>query len=459
MSNTVRKTIVVFNPLSGHGHLDSWNALFVSIFLKAEWNVVAITRNVSGLLDGLARNGGHNLDLLKTCQYPSLSSGSLPIIKSLNLLEQLRIKGNLSGLSEEIVNLGSSFNQYPNQLFLRLKILALCSLHFTKFYIFRNLKNWFLSPVSDRDLLQELFAVEDILKNAQIDPDLIFHMYLDVINFDDEFEHAREKKLIQKWAGIRFAPKKTDWKYYESRPELVGVCFLDPSQSEYFSSKVDRIKFSTLPDITDTSLPVTKSNLAKIILAQANGRKILFLGGMIGGQKNIQKWHQLISKADPQKYFFLQVGAIHTQSMNMRDLLSFYRMICSTYDNFLVIPRYLESEIDFNELISISDILFAVYRNFYDSSNMLAKAAIFNKPILVSSRYLMGKRVREYGIGAVSDEEDVNQMMKAIECMPSPEDLSKNFERYRNDFSIKTLSESLNEFVEAVTFRINNHAH
>lgn len=459
MSNTVRKTIVVFNPLSGHGHLDSWNALFVSIFLKAEWNVVAITRNVSGLLDGLGRNGGHNLDLLKTCQYPSLSPGVLPIAKSLNLFQKLMMKGNLSGLSEEIVNLGSSFNQYPNQLFLRLKILALCSLHFIKFYIFRNLKNWFLNPGSSRDSLQELFAVEGILKDAQIDPDLIFHMYLDVVNFNDDFEPARETKLIQKWAGIRFAPKKNDWKYYESHPELVGVCFLDSSQSEYFSSKVERIKFSTLPDITDTSLPVTQSNLAKRILAQANGRKILFLGGMIGGQKNIQKWNQLISKADPQKYFFLQVGAIHTQSMNMRDYLSFYRMMFSKSENLMAIPRYLESEADFNELISISNILFAVYRNFDNSSNMLAKAAVFNKPILVSSRYLMGKRVQEYGIGAVSDERDVNQMIKAIECMPSSEDLSKNFERYRNDFSIKTLSESLNKFVEAVTFRINNHAH
>jgi len=109
---------------------------------------------------------------------------------------------------------------------------------------------------------------------------------------------------------------------------------------------------------------------------------------MLGGQKNIRKWYQLITKADPNKYFFLQVGAIHTQSMNVRDLLSFYRMMCSEHANLMVIPHYLESEADFNELISISNILFAVYRNFHDSSNMLAKAAVFNKPILVSNQYL-----------------------------------------------------------------------
>jgi glycosyltransferase involved in cell wall biosynthesis len=123
----------------------------------------------------------------------------------------------------------------------------------------------------------------------------------------------------------------------------------------------------------------------------------------------------------------------------------------------MVMPFYLESEAEFNELISISDSLFAVYRNFSDSSNMLAKAAAFSKPILVSNQYLMGRRVIEYGIGIASDEEDANQMMQAIENMPSSKDLTKNFERYRQDFSISTLSEALYEFVNRVTFRaINN---
>lgn len=458
MSNTVRQTIVVFNPISGHGHLDSWNALFVSIFLKAGWGVVAITRDVNALHDRLGIDQSLNLGLLTTYQYSTSDSGTLPTVKSSNLLQQLRIKGNLSGLSEKIANLGSTLNQCPNQINLRLKIVAFCSLHFIKFYIFRKVKNWFRSPVRTRDSLQDLFAVEGILKGAQIDPDLIFHMYLDAVNFDDEFEHARENHLVQKWAGIRFAPKKSDQKYYASHPELTGVCFLDPAQSEYFSSKPGHIHFSTLPDITDISLPVTQSNLAKTILSQANGRKIIFLGGMIGGQKNIQKWYELIAKSDPKKYFFLQVGAIHTQSMNLRDLLSFYRMTFSEHINFMVIPRYLESEADFNELISISDILFAVYRNFYDSSNMLAKAAVFNKPILVSNQYLMGKRVREYGIGAASDEDDANQMMQAIENMPSSEDLAQNFKRYRQDFSIETLSEALYRFVGTASSRALNNA-
>jgi glycosyltransferase involved in cell wall biosynthesis len=457
LSNTARQTIVVFNPISGHGHLDSWNALFVSVFLKAGWNVFAITKDINALLDRLGEDKSHNSGMLTTHQFPSLDQGSLPTVKNSNLIQQLRIKGNLSGLSKKIVDLGSTLNQRPSQLIPPLKILVLCSLHFTKFYLFRKVKNWFLRPARARDSLQDLFAVEDILKSAQIEPDLIFHMYLDAVDFDNESELFREAKLIKKWAGVRFAPKRTDRKFYASHPELVGICFLDPAQSQYFSSKIGHIHFSTLPDITDTTLPLTQSNLAKTILSQANGRKIIFLGGMIGGQKNIRKWYQLIAKADPNKYFFLQVGAIHTQSMNMLDLLSFYRMMCSEHANLMVMPFYLESEAEFNELISISDSLFAVYRNFSDSSNMLAKAAAFSKPILVSNQYLMGRRVIEYGIGIASDEEDANQMMQAIENMPSSKDLTKNFERYRQDFSISTLSEALYEFVNRVTFRaINN---
>jgi hypothetical protein len=70
----------------------------------------------------------------------------------------------------------------------------------------------------------------------------------------------------------------------------------------------------------------------------------------------------------------------------------------------------------------------------------------------------MGKRVQEYGIGAVSDEEDVNQMIWGIENMPSSEHLAKNFERYRQDFSAKALSKTLYQFVETVSSRALNNA-
>ena len=37
--NSGRPCILVYNPLAGHGHLDSWNALFVSLLLAGGYRV------------------------------------------------------------------------------------------------------------------------------------------------------------------------------------------------------------------------------------------------------------------------------------------------------------------------------------------------------------------------------------------------------------------------------------
>src|SRR5262245_51813242 len=47
--------ILLYNPISGHGHLDSWNFLFVSILLRSGYRVLALTPDRDALqraLDG-----------------------------------------------------------------------------------------------------------------------------------------------------------------------------------------------------------------------------------------------------------------------------------------------------------------------------------------------------------------------------------------------------------------------
>jgi len=56
MSQSV-PTILIYNPISGHGHLDSWNALFVSLLLKAKWRVIAATPDKADLIARLEIKG------------------------------------------------------------------------------------------------------------------------------------------------------------------------------------------------------------------------------------------------------------------------------------------------------------------------------------------------------------------------------------------------------------------
>lgn len=443
------RTIVVFNPISGHGHLDSWNALFVKVFLKCGWKVFAITRDIDILLDRLSANNDLDLSKLVAFQYGTKIEVT-PNLRSSDSLRRFLFANTFRGLTEKIVNLSSRLNSGISDWGTKLNILILCLLHFFRFFLYRKIKSLISGTRNASDSLWQLIEVENFLIHNHVNPDLIFHMYLDSINFDLNTKRLDLAKPEKKWAGIRFAPRESDLGFYSLHPELSGVCFLDPSLSEFFSSRNKQVHFTSIPDITDGILPSERSNLVNQILSRANGRKIIFLGGMIGGQKNVQRWYELIRVADSSKYFFLQAGNIHTQSMNLLDLFTFYSAMCSGFENLMVIPHYMEREVDFNEMLSISDVIFAVYRNFYDSSNMLAKASVFGKPILVSDRYLMGRLVTLYGIGAVCNEQDSALMLKAIEGMAAPSALKGNFLRFQNDFNADKLSIELQEFVEKI---------
>lgn len=438
----------MFNPISGYGHLDSWNKYLINIFLDSGWSVCAITPDVNGLLKGLRE--GIDSSLLKTYQYEydpkkrgrhepeKLNQGKPQKQSSLNLIQK-------------IVNASDQSRFYKNKYGAHLKILIYCSLHFFKSYLIGNAKKYIKGIAIDNNSRNDFVEVENIINFLGIEPDLIFHTYLDNVNFSAVNALDYSMAPRKKWAGLRFSPSESDNVFYSVNSKVAGVLFLDEGWKKYFDERVRNMIFGTLPDITSNSLPLIQSSCAAEVLNKANGRKIIFLGGMIGWQKNIQKWFEVIKLSDPKKYFFLQVGEIATGKMSSRDLLEFYSAMYASVENLIIIPKFLEDESAFNELISVSDILFAVYRNFHDSSNMLTKASEFSKPIIVSNRYLMGKRIREYGIGVCVDEDDSKEIAAAIGSLPDASEFTKNFERYKCDFSMFKFKKTLTTFVESIS--------
>ena len=57
------------------------------------------------------------------------------------------------------------------------------------------------------------------------------------------------------------------------------------------------------------------------------------------------------------------------------------------------------------------------YVNFPHISNMLSKAAIFEKPIVVSEGHLIAARVREYRLGEVVPQGDDQAVLRAIRAI------------------------------------------
>jgi UDP:flavonoid glycosyltransferase YjiC (YdhE family) len=99
--------------------------------------------------------------------------------------------------------------------------------------------------------------------------------------------------------------------------------------------------------------------------------------------------------------------------------------------------------------------LFAGYRDFPNSSNALTKAAVFERPIVVSDGYLMAERVRMFGLGEVIPEGNAEALVAALRRMLAlgyGDELRgrARWKDYREAHSMVRLKKAMEELLAAV---------
>jgi glycosyltransferase involved in cell wall biosynthesis len=227
-----------------------------------------------------------------------------------------------------------------------------------------------------------------------------------------------------------------------------GTCLLEDALLVGYQARWPDKQFAYLPDVTETGLPAQPTALATEIKKLAAGRKIVFMGGSIGKQKNIARWLELIQQADSTNWYFVQCGRINKNNLTGEDASAFAVVQSSPPNNLYMHTDYIADELVFNEIISVADFIFAVYKDFFRSSNMLSKAAYFEKPILVANQCLMGDRVKRYGIGLAVPADDTQAIHQGLTALVELPNLSANFSVYRQDFNQDILQKRLICFVE-----------
>jgi hypothetical protein len=237
------------------------------------------------------------------------------------------------------------------------------------------------------------------------------------------------------WFGLCITPSPLPTAGYYSVPSYRGTCFLDEAVCAAYQQQMPERVFEYLPDIADTNLPGQVTPLAKQILERAANRKIVFMGGSIGKQKNLARWFELIALANPKDWFFVQIGRLNHNNLLPEDQQALASIVKHPPENLWIQPEYLADERQFNEIIALSSVIFAVYRDFARSSNMLSKAAYFEKPVLVAAGQLMGKRVEHYQIGLAVDQDSAPSMYQGLLALDSIENIKDNFGLYRQDFN------------------------
>ena len=415
--NSSAPLILLYNPISGHGHLDSWNALFVGFLLEAGWRVASLSMAADDLRERLARQ--------RLADHPNLRI--LEWRAPQRSLYQ-RIRSKLFRISRQLITDATTNEVDAAKL--------------------KNLEASYLQP---HEFAQR---VADATLQLGCKPSFVFNMYMDLYR-DDQLGWRPFAEIHQiPWAGIRFVPSSVPpSEAYYRLSSLKGMCFLDEHVRQDYVENLPEKVFEYLPDVTDTNLPVTQSSFARDITRRAAGRKIVFMGGTIGDKKNLRQWYRLSGLVNPVEWFFVQIGEVREQSLGPHDLSAYRQALLEPPANLFLHAQYLPDERTYNEVIALSDIVFAVYRKFSISSNMPGKAAAFENPILVAEGYLMGGRVNKYQIGLTVPEDDAAQMLQAVTVLAQPLAarsiaLPEHFAAYRQDFSHDALKSKFFNFLD-----------
>lgn len=251
------------------------------------------------------------------------------------------------------------------------------------------------------------------------------------------FPYAWSGLLVQSAlpAFKRFVP---DVRPYLGSPLCRGIGVLNEYSADALRPFQPRI--CVLPDFADLSQPDAHYPLSAELRRRAEGRKVVSLLGSIGERKGIRLLLDVMALLPADEYFFLVAG----KSWLAGGLLQAVQDAARTRGNCLFSLEHIPDEACFNALVAASDVLFAVYRHFAGSSNLLTKAAAFSRPVVVARGECMGKRVERYGIGLSVPETDAEACRQAIVTLcrdgaPRPD----GFRAYAEAHSVEHLGRKL----------------
>jgi hypothetical protein len=435
------KSIVIYNPLSNIGHFDSWCSLFVKNLLENGWALIVITRNAAKVLSDL--DHAHITDkskLLVIDQGTDLRmDGKFSVLeiiinktKILKFLNAIKLNDRRS--NQSFFNILVSFSaRVFNYLIRKLEL-------FLSKFIPGKLRISFNNPVefaADINLLTKAFGGC---------PSFVLNMYLDLYDPSPKLWEKFSDDMHCKWGGIHMDLSRalTDRPYSHSK-SLKAIYTINEPVEFYDKTTQAQNLFQWLPDVTDISVPSNPSPVRQDIEKLAAGRKIIFLGGSIGGTKNLYLWSQLFYKLNRREWYFVQIGKIEYPTLSREDLDGLHKLQNEKTENIFISDAYLPEESVFNEVMSISAIIWGLYRGFDRSSNILTKSALLSKPIIVSDRFLMGQRVNAYKIGVAVSEIDADEAKLGIEWLINNPIPLANFEHYADVYSTSALAKKLNE--------------
>jgi glycosyltransferase involved in cell wall biosynthesis len=455
------KSIFLVNPFSGQGHLDAYARLYSRAFLELGYKVTLVAATDGGTSAYLERNAVDRACFSFSsfsAMPPPKASGAADANEDLSRADLSSIqRARLVWDEEGAIGMLRRLVVVPRRVIRRLvpdpvrdgsrRIRRTIAMQLARVRAMRILRRFFF-PDAGRihftALMDHVHNAVSILGGEP--PDLVFIMYLDLMAEGKSEVAALNAAGHLPWAGILFHPRlressKTPIERYFETASARGGVFLVPETVDTYARATPRLKFLLVPDVADLERSIVLPSVAEQIRKKAAGRTIVLQVGTIAPHKGILTLINVIAKADPQRFFFAMIGEVYWQSFGDDEgrLRNFY---AQSPDNVMTYDAYVTEERDYNSLVAACDVIYAVYSGFNSSSNSLSKAAGLRRPILAAKNSLMGDRVQAHGIGLAVANDDVDEILKALECLRTDKD-SFQFDGYASHHSLEELKTTL----------------
>jgi len=450
------KSIFLVNAISGQGHLDSYARLYSRALLELGHRVVLVAATDGGTADYLARNE------IDRTHYSfvafSEASSPRPLVDGTRGQLPLRARAKLVWREEGALGILRRLIRVPVRIGKRLipesarlqwrMLKRTAFVYLSQFRAMQALRR-VLFPDAGRLLFTTMtrYVQNAVALQGGERPDLVFFLYLDMMAEGPINIAALDAPDHGPWAGIRFHPRLRESpaarieRYFESRNARGGV-FLVPEADKIYAKAMPGLKFLLAPDVADLELAAQLPSVAKEIRSRAADRTIILQVGTIAPHKGIMMLLDVIAKADPQRFFFALVGEVYWPSFGDDEpkLRNFY---AQPPENVFTYDRYMAEERDYNSLVAACDVVYAVYAGFNSSSNSLTKAAGLRRPILAAKNSLMGERVVAHHIGLAAANDNVQEIIAALERLAAIKDDGLSFNEYADRHSLGELKSVL----------------
>lgn len=214
---------------------------------------------------------------------------------------------------------------------------------------------------------------------------------------------------------------------------------------EAVTDQVERLSGTPVivfPDLATNEVHSRPAPLVNKLVRLAEDRPIVGSLGFLQRTKGSGDLARIAERDSVRHIMFAFVGELSVGTFNNADvkrLKSLNESLENAFTHFSAVE-------EFDDVCRCCDVLYLAYLDFPSSSNMLAKAALFEKPVIVSDGSLMAERTREYRLGEVIPEGDLEAAECAILMLTSDlpgwtEENQPRWKEYREHHSYTTLKE------------------